>query len=337
MNKKTLYERIMISIAQQVKKALNEGELNEWKEDMGTQIIIIMGTPGCGKTYWMQHIAYNFFRKVDGITLNARELDVDHTLKKYQLAAFPIFCNRVLNYKNMVVIDGQTGKNIHNKALAWQTFMKNEQKRFEILNMEFGGNENNIPDLTQIDYDFCAPYIARYDNAKEEFQPAIEREFVKAMEKKYFKSVFASDFSVRGEAKAEYDDNLVQKVVSENNDVIIAISGAKMKHINTICQSALNKEKSTDKTVRIVFLNGSVDKAVYQDAKRERSGGEKFVREYAKKVEAVWHSLTDSNSPDYFKNKNIYKMYELIDTKADDELSYPVWKLKNVYENVKNK
>lgn len=337
MNKKKLYEQIIFSIAKQVKMALNEGELNEWKEDMGTQIIIIMGTPGCGKTYWMQHTAYNFFRKVEGITLSARELDVDHTLKKYQLAVFPIFCNRVLNFKSMVVIDGKTGKNIHNNALAWQTFMKNEQQRFEVLNREFGGNENNIPDLSQIDYNFCAPYISRYYNAKDEFQPTIEKEFVKAMEKKYFKTVFASDFSVRGEAKAEYDDSLVQKVITENNDVIIAISGAKMKHIDTICQSALNKDKETDKTVRIVFLNGSVDKAVYQDAKRERSGGEQFVREYAKKIDAVWNSLIDPNSKDYYKNKNIYKIYELIDAKANDELSYPVWKLKKVYENNKNK
>lgn len=296
-----------------------------------------MGTPGCGKTYWMQHTAYNFFRKVDGITLSARELDVDHTLKKYQLAVFPIFCNRVLNYKSMVVIDGQTGKNIHNNALAWQSFLKNEQQRFDVLNREFSGNENNIPNLSKIDYNFCAPYISRYYNATEEAQPAIEKEFIKAMEKKYFNEVFASDFSVRSEAKAEYDDNLVQKIIEENNDVIIAISGAKMKHINTICNSAMHKNKETDKTVRIVFLNGSVDKAVYQDSKRERSGGEKFVREYAKKIENVWAALTNPESPDYFKNKNIYKMYELKDANANDELSYPVWKLHKVYENIKNK
>lgn len=35
MNRK-LYEKIMYSVAIQVKKALNEDELNEWKEDMGT-------------------------------------------------------------------------------------------------------------------------------------------------------------------------------------------------------------------------------------------------------------------------------------------------------------
>ena len=44
-------------------------------------------------------------------------------------------------------------------------------------------------------------------------------------------------------------------------------------------------------TVRIVYLNGNVDKAVIQDAKRERSGGEKFVRDYASKIEKVWGEL----------------------------------------------
>ena len=336
-NNKELYEQIMYSIAKHVKRAINEemNALNEWKEDMGTQIIIIMGTPGCGKTYWMQHTAYDFFRKVEGITLSARELDVDHTLKKYQMMVFPTFCNRVLHYKNSVVVDGKTGRSIHDNKEAWRKFIENEQQRFNVLNREFGGNENNIPDLSLIDYEFCAPYITRYYNSLDQYKDKIEKEFVSAMEKKYFKKVFASDFSVRGEAKAEYNDNMIQKVITENKDVIIAISGAKMKHIDKICQFALNKEKATDKTVRIVFLNGSVDKAVYQDAQRERSGGEEFVREYADKVDKVWAALTDPNSKDYFKEKNIYKMYELKDALADDELSYPAWKMTKTYFNDK--
>lgn len=158
----------MLSVAKQVKHALNE-----WKEDMGTQIIIVMGTPGCGKTYWMQHTAYNFFRKVDGITLSARELDVDHTLKKYQMIVFPTFCNRVLNFKSAVVLD-KTGKSVKNNKLAWKTFIENEQKRFEVLNREYGGTDSNIPNMSMIDYNFCAPYIARYENALDEYKPQIE-------------------------------------------------------------------------------------------------------------------------------------------------------------------
>ena len=34
----------------------------EWKEDLTPQIIIIMGTPGCGKTFWMQHNGVEFFK-----------------------------------------------------------------------------------------------------------------------------------------------------------------------------------------------------------------------------------------------------------------------------------
>ena len=34
----------------------------EWKDDLTPQIIIIMGTPGCGKTFWMQHNGVEFFK-----------------------------------------------------------------------------------------------------------------------------------------------------------------------------------------------------------------------------------------------------------------------------------
>ena len=36
--------------------------LTEHKEDLGSQVIMIMGTPGCGKTYWMQHNGIRFFK-----------------------------------------------------------------------------------------------------------------------------------------------------------------------------------------------------------------------------------------------------------------------------------
>ena len=63
----------------------------EWKDDLTPQIIIIMGTPGCGKTFWMQHNGVKFFKDECGITLNPMELDIDHTLKKFQLEEFPNF------------------------------------------------------------------------------------------------------------------------------------------------------------------------------------------------------------------------------------------------------
>ena len=69
--------------------------INEWKEDLGNQVIMIMGTPGCGKTYWMQHNGIRFF-KSQGITLNPKELDIDHTLKYFQIIDFPNFLMHVL-------------------------------------------------------------------------------------------------------------------------------------------------------------------------------------------------------------------------------------------------
>jgi len=298
--------------------------INEWKEDTTAQVVIIMGTPGCGKTYWMQHSADNFFKK-QGIKLNAKQLDIDHTLKKYQLEAFPDFCCRLLNYKTSVVTNKKTGVSIHNNDKAWKTFIDNEQDRFIKLNRDFGGNESNVPSLKDIDYEFCAPFISRYDNATDTNKQKVEDEFVAAMKKEYFNKIFASDFSVRGEAKEEYNNNLIQKIVDNTGDVYIAISGAKMKTINEICSLA------KDKTIRLVYLNGNVEKAVVQDAKRERSGGEKFVRDYAQKIDVVWDNLMDKSSKDYFKNKNIYKVYEFTDTLENDTDAYPNWKLDKTY------
>ena len=45
--------------------------INEWKEDLSAQVIMIMGTPGCGKTWWMQHNGIRFF-KTQGIKLNPK-------------------------------------------------------------------------------------------------------------------------------------------------------------------------------------------------------------------------------------------------------------------------
>ena len=68
--------------------------------------------------------------------------------------------------------------------------------------------------------------------------------------------------------------------------------------------------KETGTTCRIVYLNGSVDKAVGQDARRERSGGADFVIDYATKIDKVWERLIDPQSEEYFKNNGIYNIYE---------------------------
>ena len=78
--------------------------INEWKEDLGNQVIMIMGTPGCGKTYWMQHNGIKFFKK-QGIKLNPKELDIDHTLKIFQIIDFPKFCDRLIKYPSSSVIN----------------------------------------------------------------------------------------------------------------------------------------------------------------------------------------------------------------------------------------
>lgn len=300
--------------------------INEWKEDMGSQVIMIMGTPGCGKTYWMQHNGIKFF-KTQGITLNPKELDIDHTLKFFQIVDFPNFCHRVINYKNTTIFNKGNFKDAHNKNKAWTWFIENEKKRYTELNQSNGGLETNIPKVELIEYDFVAPWLSRYDNAKEDNKEKVFNEFVKIMYAEYFNKVFASDFSVRDEAKSEYKGNLVNKINSKS-DVFVAISGAKFKTIKEIADLCLNNHL----TCRIVYLHGSVEKAIGQDAKRERSGGKDFVVDYANKIDKVWSKLIDKSADEYYKNNGIYNIYEFVDEKEDDILSYPVWKLKQIYK-----
>jgi hypothetical protein len=299
--------------------------LTEHKEDLGSQVIMIMGTPGCGKTYWMQHNGIRFF-KSQGITLNPKELDVDHTLKLFQILDFPKFCDRVLNYKNASVMN-KNGEDVHNKKNAWETFLDNELERYTKLNYDNHGLDSNIPNIHKIQYDFVAPWISRYENAAVQNKEKVFDEFVSAMSKEYFNDVFASDFSVRGEAKEQYNKDLEDKIKS-NSDAFVAISGAKfagIKEISNLC-------KSLGVTCRIVYLNGSVEKAVGQDAKRERSGGAAFVMDYASKIERVWNKLIDPSAPEYYKKNDIYNIYEFKDKYADDILSYPTWELDRIYK-----
>lgn len=300
--------------------------INEWKEDLGNQVILIMGTPGCGKTYWMDHHARKFFRS-QGLTLNGKELDIDHTLKYFQIIDFPNFCRRVINYKNTTISNPKTGKSVHNNDQAWKTFIDTEKERYTNLNKSNGGLDTNVPDLDKIDFEFVSPWMTRYDNAKDDMKKEVFDKFVKAMYNEYFNDVFASDFSVRGDAKELYNINMLVKMASKG-DVYVAISGAKYNHIEEVAKLC----KENNSICRIVYLNGSLDKAVYQDAKRERSGGKDFVISYANKIENTWKELTDPSSEKYFKNNNIYCMYELIDTNADDIESHPAWKLEKVYK-----
>lgn len=299
--------------------------INEWKEDLNNQVVLIMGTPGCGKTYWMQHSGIHFFR-TQGITLNPKELDVDHTLKYFQLLDFPKFCDRVINFNGTSVID-DNNNDVHNNKRAWEVFLANEKKRYTELNLANKGLETNIPKIENIEYTFVAPWISRYENATEENKPKVFKEFCKAMYDKYFNSVFASDFSVRDEAKAQYNDDMLTKL-NNDTDAFVAISGAKMKHIIEVA----NLCKEHGMTCRIVYLNGSIEKAIGQDARRERSGGKNFVVDYADKISSTWDKLIDSGSEFYFKNLGIYNIYELKDANADDILAYPKWKLTKIYK-----
>ena len=300
--------------------------INEWKEDLSSQVIMIMGTPGCGKTYWMQHNGIKFF-KTQGIKLNPKELDIDHTLKFFQIIDFPNFCHRLINYKNTTIFNKGNFKDAHNKDKAWGMFIENEKKRYSELNKSNGGLDTNIPEIEKLEYEVIAPWVSRYDNAKEDQKEKVFNEFVKEMYDKYFNSIFASDFSVRDQAKSEYQADLVQKINSKS-DVFVAISGAKFKTIKEIAEYA----KKIGSTCRIVYLHGSLKKAIGQDARRERSGGKDFVVDYANKINKVWAKMMDSSAEEYYKNNDIYNIYEFIDEKADDDLSYPVWKLNKIYK-----
>ena len=66
--------------------------LTEWKQDMMPQCVVVVGGPGAGKTYWMNHSSKKFFQN----NIVPRKLDADHNLEKFQKEHMNVFAEQLL-------------------------------------------------------------------------------------------------------------------------------------------------------------------------------------------------------------------------------------------------
>lgn len=99
--------------------------------------------------------------------------DRDALEGKVQLEEIQELCDSVIGFKYYTIVDMKTGVSAHNNKLAWKLFMENVQEHFR-----------NVPDISKIEYGFCAPYLSRYYNATDKAKENVLKEFVVAMRKR---------------------------------------------------------------------------------------------------------------------------------------------------------
>lgn len=308
---------------------INENFINEWKQDLMPQCVIIMGGPGAGKTWWMHNQAHEFFKKHNraNINLSFKELDSDNNLRKYQLLHIDEFVEGIIHYCEGNAIHD----NITSQRAAFNEYIKTQQKEMD-EKCKAGGSPNI--DLSVIDWKFCQNFIKRYDKAKgKSINPQkILDEFKTEFKKKYFNELFASDFSVRSMSKSEYKKDFNNKLNGKvedlefvgPSDVIIAITGDKLEKIKQVTDICNNTHAIT-----VVYLNVPEELSIKQDAQRERSVGPQMIHDKLIDIHKTWEDLINK---EIYKDLGIYKVIEMKD-KDNGKGEFPKWTVAAEYLN----
>lgn len=306
----------------------NENIINEWKQDLMPQCIVVIGGPGAGKTYWMDHYAHEFFKKNNNANINLafKRLDSDNNLRKYQLLHVDEFVEGIIL---SCAGDAIVGDDIRSPRAAFNKYI--ESKQAEMDEKCAAGGSKTI-DLSVIDWSFCKGFINRYDHAESKriSQQKIIDEFKDKFKEKYFDALFASDFSVRKLSKAEYKKDFNDKLKGEidglefvgPSDVVIAITGDKLEKFEEIVDVCGNTHAIT-----VVYLNVPEELSVRQDAQRPRSVGPELIHQKLIDIHKTWDELIDE-----YKRIGIYKLVEMIDINNGKE-KFPKWKAKTEYVN----
>ena len=292
----------------QTNDVCNADLILEHLNDLKPIICIIIGGPGAGKTYWMQHKADSFLWQ------QFKQLDIDHTMQKYQLET----CNEVA----MELISSLSDYEVCVNGTK-QNFEKVKQEIQKSLNERTDkvgsfGMYINIMDIeteSKIGNITLWEWAKRMDKIdKDDKLDEFLIDFKSAFYRTYFKSIFASDFSKRDFASAEYDKNLYTKlgndIINNNNSTCIAITGKSKGDIEWI----INAVKHTDSVVSIVFIDTPMENAIQYDKQRDRTVGENLIRNIMEQISNTWDVLKQD-----YENMGIWKMFHLkpLKTKID--------------------
>lgn len=275
---------------------INENLILEFKEDLKPRTIIVMGGPGAGKTYWMQNNSRDFFKNR---SMQYRQLDSDHNLKEKQREV----CRKMA--EDLISLYPQDDE--RNFGEVFHNFINAQQREFD-KKSDQGGSPRT--DLSKIKFRFVADWRKRINKA--EYMSAargkkVKEEYISAFFKEYFKDVFASDFSERSQSKKVYSRDLENKLKGEGevlvskSDTMVAITGDKLRKIEEII------ELSGDSSITIVYLNVPEEISVAQDAKRDRSVGEKMIKEKLADIHKTWVELVNK-----YQDLGIFRMYEMV-------------------------
>lgn len=280
---------------------LTENIVLEFAADLKPQVVIVMGGPGAGKTYWMKNSASQFFKR----EFQAKQLDSDNNLAVVQRDNMQKLANEII----LALSKESSSPQDTRKATFKELIDKNQSEYNELSN----ANGSRLTDLSKIDFLFCKAWADRLDRASEQNKGKVIEEFKKAFEKEYFKTVFASDFSGRHISKKAYKKDMVKKLTGHDgvedvqatlaNDVIVAITGDEVSKIDDIVKLA----NQMDATVSIVYLNIPEERSIAQDAQRDRSVGPEITRKKLAAIHKTWEVLVKE-----YDKHGIFRMYELV-------------------------
>lgn len=296
---------------------ITECLLLEFKQDLMPQTIVVIGGPGAGKTYWMEHDAPNFFKRYS----DYKRLDSDHNLTVVQRENCKEMAYEILNDCRTDSISPY-----RNQQETFNELIKRKQAEYDEKSKK---NGSPLTDLSQIKLKWCKSWLERFTKATPEYKDKVYKEYEQAFFKEYFNKVFASDFSSRHISKKQYQKDMLKKLggdaIGLKDDVIVAITGDKVSKIEEIV------ELSGNNSVVVVYLNIPEEISVAQDAKRNRSVGRDMIHDKLENIHKTWDYLTKN-----FENMGIFRMYELLPTEESvANKAIKGWRLEKSYLNKK--
>ena len=304
----------------------------EFKQDMRPKAVVIIGGPGAGKTYWMSehskdHIPHwmtqSQYKKLFGSTNVSKRLDMDHNLEQHQKENCREIARIMLTAKR-----GSADKGWFDK------FIKLKQ---QLMNEACEKGKSPKVDLSQIKWEFIEPWVEKINNARDKDRDRIMKDYYRAFKNEYWKKIFASDFSRRATSKKEYKQTYKDKFKGLLNiedgedikqwfgpqDICLAICGDEIEKFEEV-QHASDGQHA----IYVIYLDIPVNMSIEADKNRDRSVGEKMVREKIADIHKVWEVLKKD-----FPKYDIYKLIHY-ETKQG---KHPDWKLTELFINLNGK